>query len=112
MENSDILKCWQCEFKNVKDNLFRLDVTAVGVILGALRYLSANTNGNVMAEEGLGIEHCTYQLCYRLTSASHPLRGLCSTLSLSSAMTFSWTLVSQYLKVPIVHVQLQPPIRG
>ena len=59
MGNSDILKCWQCELKNVKDNLFKLDVTAMGVILGTLRYmyLSADTNGNVMAEEGLGIEH-------------------------------------------------------
>ena len=106
MGNSDnTLKCWQCEFKNV-------DMTAMHVILGTLRYHNAAANGNVMAEEGLGIEHCAYQLCHRLTLALHPLRGLRSTPSPSSAMTFPWALVSQYLKVPIVHIQLQPPMRG
>ena len=34
-------------------------MTAMHVIL---RYRNATANGNVMAEEGLGIEHCAYQL--------------------------------------------------
>ena len=42
--------------------------------LGTLRYCNADADVNVKAEERLGIEHCTCQLCHRLTSASRRQR--------------------------------------